>query len=143
MVSVSASAATLGFRREGWSDKPGLFDCRAFVLPKEEVVNYFIWRQQDCIRNAIQMVARSAFSHAECHRQSCDQLQEKLFQERDINFKEDFTNYERRGRCLMRSKGEPREDRPEFLHNVEALFEIPDFTKDREFIERYLQIEEE
>ena len=47
-----------------------LFDSRAFNLPKEEVCNYFIWRQQDATRNAIQLVGQSNFSH--------NQLQGKL-----------------------------------------------------------------
>ena len=34
-----------------------MFDARVFILPKEEVNNYFIWRQQDATRNSIQMVA--------------------------------------------------------------------------------------
>ena len=32
-----------------------VFDSRAFNLSKEEVNNYFVWRQQDAIKNAIQI----------------------------------------------------------------------------------------
>jgi tRNA(His) 5'-end guanylyltransferase len=39
------------------------FDSRAFNLAKEEVNNYFVWRQQDCIRNSIEALGRSKFSH--------------------------------------------------------------------------------
>ena len=39
------------------------FDSRVFNLPKKEVCNYFIWRQQDTTRNAIQMVGQSNFNH--------------------------------------------------------------------------------
>ena len=72
LVSLSASIATLAFNKyyeaelhHDFKDdvKPYVsgiwcaqFDARAFVLPKEEVVNYFIWRQQDATRNSIQMV---------------------------------------------------------------------------------------
>lgn len=31
-----------------------IFDCRAFVVPENEVANYFLWRQQDAYRNAVQ-----------------------------------------------------------------------------------------
>ena len=40
------------------------FDSRCFNLSKDEVANYFFWRQQDCIRNSIQMVAQANFSQS-------------------------------------------------------------------------------
>jgi tRNA(His) guanylyltransferase len=40
------------------------FDCRTFFIPDRiEVMNYFRWRNQDCRRNSISMVAYSLFSH--------------------------------------------------------------------------------
>lgn len=40
------------------------FDCRVFSIPDRiEVMNYFRWRNQDCRRNSISMVAYSLFSH--------------------------------------------------------------------------------
>lgn len=76
MCSISASMATMVFNRtfsETVSDlkvdntKPmdtyfgaayfgAMFDARAFNIPKEEVANYFYWRQLDASRNSIQMV---------------------------------------------------------------------------------------
>lgn len=38
------------------------FDCRVFVLPGEEVVNYFIWRQQDAYKNCVSAIAESHLS---------------------------------------------------------------------------------
>lgn len=44
------------------------FDCRVFTISlMEEVNNYFYWRQQDCIKNSISMVAQSIFSPKELH----------------------------------------------------------------------------
>ena len=63
LVSVSASMCSVFFNRLIDSDKPAFFDARAFNLPEGEVNNYFIWRQQDAIRNAIRMVGYSNFSH--------------------------------------------------------------------------------
>jgi len=37
---------------------PVSFDCRVFVLPEDEVVNYFLWRQQDAMRNFILSACR-------------------------------------------------------------------------------------
>jgi tRNA(His) 5'-end guanylyltransferase len=51
-----------------------VFDARVFVLPEADVCNYFVWRQQDAQRNAVQMIARAMFSHKECHLKSCPDL---------------------------------------------------------------------
>lgn len=38
--------------------KPGNFDSRVFQIPsRTEVINYFIWRQQDAMRNSVSMAA--------------------------------------------------------------------------------------
>lgn len=99
LVSISASAMTAGFNRyvcnENWVNKDsrpfssemGLFDSRAFAIPDPiEVYNYFVWRQRDCIRNSIQSLGQAHFSHKELHGLNGDQVQEKLFQEKGINW---------------------------------------------------------
>lgn len=48
--------------------KPAVFDSRLLCLPEAEVNNYFIWRQQDCVRNSIQRYARTFFSHKDCNK---------------------------------------------------------------------------
>lgn len=70
LVSVSASLATAKFndevKRKGiphLSRGLAIFDSRAFVIPKDEVVNYFIFRQHDGIRNSIQKLGQSLFGH--------------------------------------------------------------------------------
>jgi tRNA(His) 5'-end guanylyltransferase len=90
MVSVAASLVTGGFiaaastwlpeRTEEFLDGSGLpaFDARFFNLPHDEVTNYFWWRQQDAIRNSVQMLARAHFSHKECDKKGNAQLKEML-----------------------------------------------------------------
>lgn len=57
------------------------FDSRVFTIPdKEEVVNYFIWRQQDCVRNSISTVAQSLYSHQELEGKNQNDKQEMIFQ---------------------------------------------------------------
>lgn len=52
--SVLASVATASFNKNFPSDEWGLFDCRIAPLPnKELVIDYFIWRQEDANRNAL------------------------------------------------------------------------------------------
>lgn len=73
LLSLSAAIATSAFR-EWWCGQ-GQFDARAFVLPSlDEVVNYCIWRQQDAARNSVSMLARSVFSHKQCHLKTSDDL---------------------------------------------------------------------
>jgi tRNA(His) 5'-end guanylyltransferase len=78
IVSVTASLASSYFTSISskiFGDiKLAQFDSRAFVLPKEEVNNYFIFRQQDAIRNSVQMLARSIFPHKECQNKNCKQF---------------------------------------------------------------------
>lgn len=46
------------------ADAMPVFDCRTFNVPTiDEAVNAFVWRQQDCLKNAISMAAQSMFSH--------------------------------------------------------------------------------
>jgi len=62
LVSVSASMASVYFNELG-SKTYAFFDSRAFNLPKEEVANYFVWRQKDWIRNSVSLLAQANFSH--------------------------------------------------------------------------------
>ena len=65
MVSISASYFTMLFNKSTLYGKVAVFDSRAFVVPKEDVPNYFVWRQQDWTRNSLQMLASSVFTHKE------------------------------------------------------------------------------
>lgn len=87
MVSIAASMASVFFTHTYWraikgdtSSKAAHFDCRAFNIPKEEVVNNFRWRYQDWLRNSIQMLAQSLFSHKELHGKKSPELHEMCFQ---------------------------------------------------------------
>lgn len=68
IVSVSASILTAYFARLFPDRRPAMFDSRVFALPgRDEVRNYFLWRQQDARRNAISMLASAHFSHKQLH----------------------------------------------------------------------------
>lgn len=90
IVSVAASVFTQAFNSFVPSDPNAQFDARAFVIPKDEVLKYCIWRQLDCKRNAISMAAQAHFSHKELNcKSSTDKLQMLL----DIG--QDFTKLPR------------------------------------------------
>ena len=78
LVSVSASYATAVFNSIIPSERLAFFDSRAFNLPRLEVNNYFIWRQQDAIRNSVQSLGQSKFSHKELQRKNAKDIKEML-----------------------------------------------------------------
>lgn len=91
------------------------FDARCFNIPKEEVTNYFYWRQLDATRNSIEMVGQANFSHKELHKKSCNMIQDMLHEQKGINWN-DFSVPEKRGTCcykesyqINRETGEERE----------------------------------
>ena len=68
MTSVSAGLASAYFTNRFFDGHArdadiAIFDSRVFNIPKEEVCNYFIWRQLDWMRNSVQMLAQAHFSH--------------------------------------------------------------------------------
>ncbi len=85
ICSASAAIASTFFNfRVDDINNLGCFDARAFNVPKDEVNNYFVSRQQDCIRNSIQALAQSEFSHKSLQGLNQKQLLQKLRDEKDI-----------------------------------------------------------
>jgi tRNA(His) guanylyltransferase len=80
IVSVAASLATAKFNQVAAKHNLSLatFDARAFILPKEEVVNYFIYRQHDGIRNSIQMLGQHVLGHKECQGKNNNLIKDML-----------------------------------------------------------------
>ena len=76
------------------------FDSRVFCLPKEEVTNYFYWRQLDAIRNSINSVGQSNFSSKELQNKGCNDVKGMLA-EKGIVWDELPIN-EQRGVCCRK-----------------------------------------
>ena len=83
-------------------DKGAMFDARCFNIPKEEVTNLIYWRQLDASRNSIQMVGQANFSHKELQNKSCNDIQDMLMLQKNINWN-DFPTYQKRGSCVVKS----------------------------------------
>lgn len=62
------------------------FDSRAFVLPREEVLNYMYWRQLDTRRNSIQLLGQSLFSHNQLQHKNSDEIREMVLREKGIDW---------------------------------------------------------
>jgi tRNA(His) 5'-end guanylyltransferase len=131
IASVSASIAATAFNFFYDGDTPrniydlAQFDARVFNLPKEDVTNYFVWRQQDATRNSINMLGQFHFSHKALHGKNVSQVQDMLMLEKGVNWNVQPT-WAKRGSCVI-----PNPD----SYDSSAAFVpdevIPVFTKDR------------
>jgi len=153
MASVSASMATLAFNKAFRANinmskayeyinkvDNALFDSRVFSIPKEEVCNCFIWRQQDATRNSIQMAGQANFSFKELKNKSCDMIQEILFTQKGINWN-NYDTYLKRGSCIIKEKYFVGENMDVERSRWVVDKNIPLFTEEREYIEKYLRQE--
>lgn len=84
-------------------DKGAQFDARCFNIPKEEVTNYIYLRQLDAMRNSIQMVGQAHFTHKELQNKSCNQIQDMLMTQKEIDWN-DLPIYQKRGSCCVKNK---------------------------------------
>jgi tRNA(His) guanylyltransferase len=98
---VSSAAALASATMTKIAGRLALFDARAFALPRDEVTNYFLWRQNDATRNSLQMLARALYSHKECYGKKQSDLQEMCFASGQ-NWNS-FPTYLKRGRCAVRT----------------------------------------
>lgn len=115
------------------------FDARAFNIPKSEVCNYFIWRQQDAIRNSVEAVGQANFSHKELHGKSCQAIKEMLLEKKNLNWNYILTCYQR-GVCVKKVETADIINGNKVLRSKwETDFEIPIFSENRNYIEDLLR----
>ena len=172
MASVAASIATLAFNRAFWHEvnmvnndylnmedteqlktycraveKGATFDARVFVLPADEVCNYFWWRQADAQRNSIQACSQSYFSHKELQHKSSKDIQEKLLLEKNFDWNA-LPNNKKYGVCIVKK---PQTVKAEVNFNTSEIIKIsknkwvvdeniPLFFENRDYINQHLKI---
>ena len=154
ICSIAASIATLAFNRaferavrEISGEYPaekvaiykrsiamgGLFDARAYNVPKDDVTNYFLWRQNDATRNSILGVGQSEFPRKRLMNKSCNEIQEMLFSEKGINWN-DYDTPLKRGVCIRKVGKEVNGTTMNFW---EIDYDIPIFRGEgREYVEQ-------
>lgn len=151
ICSISASMATMAFNKNfqylvkkalnnhditifQYSDiysRDAMFDARCFNIPREEVTNLIYWRQLDATRNSIQMVGQAYFSHKELQNKSCNNIQDMLWEQKNINWNQYPTTLKRGSCCIKTEEGW-------IIDN-----EIPIFKdKGRDYIEKLIQPED-
>lgn len=132
ITSISASLATAKFN-ELRPGKLAYFDSRVFTIPSlAEVINYFIWRQQDTTRNSISAVARTLYSDKELQGKNSSQLQELCFQ-KGVNWN-DLPVKLKRGRLILKETYEKQGSlRARWVSTEPAIF-----TKDNSCLLNYI-----
>lgn len=111
-----------------------MFDARCFNIPKEEVTNCVLWRQNDATRNSIQSVGQFYFSHKELQNKTCDEIQEMLFTQKGLNWNNLETNLKRGTAVIKRYKMDS--------NGWEIDREMPILKgEDREYIEKLINFE--
>ena len=121
-----------------------MFDSRVFTIPKEEVCNYLIWRQQDATRNSILSVGQANFSQKELHGKSCNNIQDMLMLQKGLNWN-DYSTTLKRGSCCIKVDDSLTEydeagnicgytERSKWVIDNE----IPIFTQDRNYVEKLI-----
>ena len=125
-------------------NKGAMFDSRVFTIPKEEVCNALIWRQQDATRNSIRYVGQANFSQKELHGKSCNDIQDMLMLQKGINWN-DYSTTLKRGSCCIKADDSLTEY--DEVGNICGYTkrskwvidnEIPIFTQDRNYVERLI-----
>lgn len=129
MVSVSSSLTTAYFnnillksRLEKKLDPSlAVFDARVYNVPREDVDNYFLWRQQDCVRNAISQTARAHYSHKMLDGvNTVEKI--KLLAKAGVNYQQDIPLGYQQG----------------WIVTKDSIGPAPFFQTNREFVDRYV-----
>jgi tRNA(His) guanylyltransferase len=155
MCSISASLATAKFNQlrmyracndsDGDDRFPNLtdddiikfplatFDSRPFQITHiEEVINYFLWRQQDTVRNSVSTVAQSLYSHKELEGKNVDNM--KIMIESKGNSWDSYEDTYKQGRIIVKESYEKKGPNGEIAKRTHWVNKgAPDFNKQKDF----------
>jgi len=114
------------------------FDARTYTIPsKTEVQNYFIWRQQDTVRNSISSVAQTLYSSKELNGKNMSDQQEMIFQ-KGINWN-DYKSTLKRGRFVFKEKYTTETVKGEMFERSRWVTRgCPTFTAEPLFLDLYI-----
>lgn len=104
-----------------------MFDSRCFNIAREDVIDYFFWRQSDASRASIRMAAQVHFSHQQLLKKTRDDIRYMLRDRKGIDW-ESFPIAYKWGVCCIKDEQGWKLDA-----------QIPLFTnKNREYIEKLI-----
>ena len=120
-------------------DNGAMFDTRAFTIPKDEIINCLIWRQQDAIRNSIQSCGQAIYSHQMLHGKNSKEILEMLASD-NMNWEKQPTMF-KYGSCCV--KDDVKEVNGAIRTKWRIDYEIPIFTENREYVNKWLYAKED
>lgn len=138
IVSITAAYASSWFtttiQKTHPDASPAIFDSRAHVIPEDDVVNYFIWRQREATRNSISTYARHVFSHKGVENKSCVMLLHDL-----VEAGKPWKNLPGRYRYGIAMKKRARSVPPTVRHVFTPdIDSTPNFLDDRTYVKEAL-----
>lgn len=92
IVSKLAAECSLIFNEEvsiylPYHNNKATFDCRVYQVPTlNDACSQLLWRENDATKNSIQALAQSLYSHKSLHGLNSNQLQDKMFTEKGVNW---------------------------------------------------------
>jgi len=118
LVSLTAAKASVAFNaklRKFDIEESEVFDSRAFVIPKGEVANVFIWRQEDAFKNCVSSIAYFGLKEKYgadkandiLYEKDLNERQEIIFQELEKNVNNVVTS-RKRGRLIYKVEEEEK-----------------------------------
>ena len=111
-----------------------MFDARVFNLPLDEVTNYFIYRQQDALRNSISGFAREYYTTKQLQGVNNTTKIEMVRNEYGIDFYDDIEQLQKVGFAVVTNLKANDTGKDKF----ELDTNIPLFKENRDYIEKYL-----
>lgn len=105
IISYTSAKASSFFNRNLQTNqfKEWCFDSRVWVMPEDDVSNYFVWRWKDWSRNSLSMVSRSFFSHKELINKKKSSMHEMLHNI-GVNWATDYTEQEKNGTIVEKEE---------------------------------------
>lgn len=119
MISISSSLMSAYFSQN--FNRIGIFDSRAFNIPKDDISNYFVWRAKDWARNSLNMYARSLFSHKQLMNKHSSQVHEMLHTI-GKNWTVDLSNQHKNGTWFAKDECEIYTIQPNY-NEIQCLLE--------------------
>ena len=109
LLSIIPSKATGIFndlRDKNKIKKPCEFDCKVWNVPTDnDVFSWFLYRQNDCVRNSKSQAAQAYLSHKDLMRLNTDQQIQKLLETKGIDWN-DYEDGMKYGRFIWKEKME-------------------------------------
>ena len=142
MQSLIAAAATAKFNQmyyklvDGVKDVPlCTFDCKVWTVPNaNEAYAWFLYRQNDCIKNSKAQTAQTYIPHKQLVSLTADEMITKLKNEQGIDWYE-FENGKKFGRLIKKVETPMEKDLPngqhvKFVRNVWTPVSMTDMKED-------------